>query len=83
MSRRRDRAAANADHRRDVRKSRREDAAENRAKRGEVRDIRKIDGEEVAKSTYIREPFGQEPDFGVSSLNYKLAELLSKGEQPR
>ena len=42
-----------------------------------------VDGEEVAKITYIREPFGQEPDFGVSSVNYKLAELLSKGEQPR
>ena len=42
-----------------------------------------VDGEEAAKITYIHEPFGQEPDFGVTSVNYKLAELLAKGEQPR
>lgn len=40
-----------------------------------------VDGE-AAKITYIREPFGREPDFGVTSVNYKLAELLAKGEEP-
>ncbi|MBC2710216.1 MAG: DUF3883 domain-containing protein [Desulfosarcina sp.] len=42
-----------------------------------------VDGEDAAKITYIREPFGREPDFGVTSVNYKLAELLAKGESPR
>ena len=32
---------------------------------------------------YVREPFGREPDFGATSVNYKLSELLAKGEQPR
>jgi hypothetical protein len=42
-----------------------------------------IDGADSAKTTYLREPFGREPDFGVTSVNYKLAELLAKGEAPR
>jgi hypothetical protein len=29
---------------------------------------------------YIRRPFDREPDWGVSSINYKLNELLSRGE---
>jgi hypothetical protein len=32
---------------------------------------------------YVREPFGREPDFGVTSVNYKLADLSAKGEPPR
>jgi hypothetical protein len=31
---------------------------------------------------YIRKPFHREPDFGVTSVNYDLAELLAKGESP-
>ena len=42
-----------------------------------------VDGEEAAKITYMRKPFGREPDFGVTSVNYKLTDLLAKGEQPR
>jgi hypothetical protein len=30
---------------------------------------------------YIREPFGREPDFGVTSVNYRLADLLPQGER--
>ena len=41
-----------------------------------------VDGEEAAKITYMREPFSREPDFGVTSVNYKLAELLAKGSIP-
>ena len=41
-----------------------------------------VDGEEAAKITYMREPFTREPDFGVTSVNYKLDDLLSKGCQP-
>lgn len=31
---------------------------------------------------YIRRPFQREPDFGVTSVNYSLAELLAKAEPP-
>jgi hypothetical protein len=31
---------------------------------------------------YVREPFGREPDFGVTSVNYDFAELLAKGGRP-
>jgi hypothetical protein len=42
-----------------------------------------VDGDNASNITYIREPFGREPDFGVTSVNYKLSELLAKGEPPR
>jgi hypothetical protein len=29
---------------------------------------------------YIRRPFDREPGWGVSSINYKLSELLQKAE---
>jgi superfamily II DNA or RNA helicase len=32
---------------------------------------------------YLRRPFGQEPDFGVTSINYDFAELLARAELPR
>jgi hypothetical protein len=32
---------------------------------------------------YIRRPFRREPDFGVTSVNYDLAELLARAEPPR
>jgi len=31
---------------------------------------------------YVRTPFQREPDFGVTSVNYSLAELLSRAEAP-
>ena len=31
---------------------------------------------------YIREPFKREPDFGVTSVNYNLSELLERAEIP-
>ncbi len=45
--------------------------------------IVEVDGETARATTYIRQPFVREPDFGVTSVNYKLAELLAKGEAPR
>ena len=45
--------------------------------------IVEVEGETVHATTYIRRPFVREPDFGVTSVNYKLAELLAKGEAPR
>ncbi|HOU53595.1 MAG TPA: helicase-related protein [Myxococcota bacterium] len=32
---------------------------------------------------YVRRPFHREPDFGVTSVNYDLAELLARAEEPR
>ena len=34
------------------------------------------------KLVYVRQPFQQEPEFAVESINYKLQELLARGEQP-
>jgi hypothetical protein len=31
---------------------------------------------------YNRRPFGREPDFGVTSANYEIAELLDRAEEP-
>ncbi len=31
---------------------------------------------------YLRQPFNREPDFGVTSVNYKFSELLSRAEEP-
>ena len=31
---------------------------------------------------YIRQPFRREPDFGVTSVNYDLSELLARAEEP-
>jgi hypothetical protein len=39
------------------------------------------DGEEH-QVHYLRRPFGREPDFGVTSVNYDLAELLARAEAP-
>ncbi len=29
---------------------------------------------------YVRRPFRRQPDFGVTSVNYELAELLARAE---
>jgi chorismate mutase len=34
------------------------------------------------KLVYIRQPFQQEPEFSVESINYNLQDLLSKGKSP-
>ena len=31
---------------------------------------------------FVREPFGREPDFGATSVTYKLADLLARAEGP-
>jgi superfamily II DNA or RNA helicase len=35
------------------------------------------------KVYYVRRPFRREPDFGVTSVNYDVAELLARAEVPR
>jgi superfamily II DNA or RNA helicase len=32
---------------------------------------------------YLRQPFQREPDFGVTSVNYDLADLVARAEAPR
>jgi hypothetical protein len=34
------------------------------------------------RTHYIRRPFQREPDFAVTSVNYDMAELISRGEAP-
>jgi len=41
-----------------------------------------IDGDQIEGPYYLREPFDQEPGFGVTSINFNLNTLLSKAEQP-
>jgi hypothetical protein len=43
--------------------------------------IGQVDGAQQ-KLAYIRRPFQHEPEFAVESINYKLQELLARGEQP-
>ena len=38
--------------------------------------------EKTHRVHYIRQPFGREPDFGVTSVNYKMDELIGRGERP-
>ena len=37
---------------------------------------------EAHRVHYVRQPFRREPDFGVTSVNYKLDELLRRSEVP-
>lgn len=34
------------------------------------------------RTHYVRRPFQREPDFGVTSVNYDMADLIARGEQP-
>ena len=39
-------------------------------------------GEDRHRVHYVRRPFHREPDFGVTSVNYDLAELLTRAGEP-
>jgi len=41
-----------------------------------------IEGETAKEPVYVRHPFQKEPDFGVTSVNYELKELLRRGGSP-
>jgi len=45
--------------------------------------IVEIDDNDATNITYVSNPFNREPDFGVTSVNYKLSELLEKGTPPQ
>jgi hypothetical protein len=34
------------------------------------------------RTHYVRRPFQREPDFGVTSVNYDMADLIARGENP-
>jgi uncharacterized protein DUF3883 len=42
-----------------------------------------VDEDKAQVPVYVRRPFQREPDFGVTSVNYDLADLLVRGEAPR
>src|SRR5271157_3049915 len=42
-----------------------------------------IDSNGSTEPQYVRRPFQREPDFGVTSVNYVLADLLARAEEPR
>ena len=42
--------------------------------------IVEVDGD-ATTTWYIRQPFSREPDFAVTSVNYKIKELIAKGER--
>jgi hypothetical protein len=44
--------------------------------------IVEVEGDTAHEPCYIRRPFQREPDFGVTSVNYDLQELLSRSERP-
>jgi superfamily II DNA or RNA helicase len=39
--------------------------------------------QEAHRVHYLRRPFQREPDFGVTSVNYDMGELIARGEAPR
>lgn len=39
-------------------------------------------GDDTHRVHYVRRPFQREPDFGVTSVNYQLAELLARAQPP-
>ena len=41
-----------------------------------------VDEQGARPPRYVRRPFHREPDFGVTSVNYDLDELLARGEGP-
>jgi len=41
-----------------------------------------VDNGMAREPVYVLRPFQKEPDFGVTSVNYALPELLARGEAP-
>jgi hypothetical protein len=44
--------------------------------------IAEVEADTAKPPVYVRRPFQKEPDFGVTSVNYTLKELLRRGETP-
>ena len=41
-----------------------------------------VDGDSHDGPFYVKNPFNQEPEFGVASINYQLSDLLSRATNP-
>ena len=41
-----------------------------------------VDGEQYEGPFYVRQPFNQEPDWAVTSINLDLDHLLARAQQP-
>ncbi|MBU1746752.1 MAG: DUF3883 domain-containing protein [Chloroflexi bacterium] len=41
-----------------------------------------VEDGQARASRYVRKPFAKEPDFGVTSVNYGMKELLGKSQEP-
>jgi superfamily II DNA or RNA helicase len=44
--------------------------------------IVEVEGGQGSEPRYIRQPFGKEPDFGVTSVNYNMRKLLELSKEP-
>lgn len=44
--------------------------------------IVQVDGDSASEPVYVRTPFEREPDFDVTSVNYKRKQLLERGGPP-
>ena len=44
--------------------------------------IVQVEDDQASEPIYVPAPFQNEPDFGVTSQNYKLKELLERGQSP-
>lgn len=42
-----------------------------------------VENGQARPSRYVRQPFSKEPDFGLTSVNYGLGELLARSEALR
>jgi hypothetical protein len=42
----------------------------------------RVDGDTALPARYVRRPFRREPDFGATSVNYDLADLLARSSEP-
>jgi len=40
-----------------------------------------VDGDNVDGPHYVRQPFTQEPELGVTSINYEIAKLLARSDR--
>jgi hypothetical protein len=41
-----------------------------------------VEDSQARPPRYVRQPFAKEPDFGVTSVNYNLGDLLARGKVP-
>ncbi len=41
-----------------------------------------VDGDTAVGIRYVKKPFGREPDFGVTSVNYNWDKTWGRGKEP-